>query len=140
MDCPIPNLGLLGRSDGPRIIKQLILVDPGPSADQVGIVRRWADADGLGGTSIEVAHVVRDLLQHVGRILAVISPKDLVEKDRVVRRARSACSRIMLVSHRSGWGTRELLTLKRSVGLQEEIPVPHIGYAAVDNCTLLGAL
>ncbi len=99
MDCPIPNLGLLGRSDGPRIIKQLILVDPGPSADQVSIVRRWADADGLGGTSIEVAHVVRDLLQHVGRILAVISPKDLVEEDCVVRRARSACSRIMLVNH-----------------------------------------
>jgi hypothetical protein len=73
------------------VIVQLRLVQTSAGADKVRIVSRRTDAHRLGGTSVEVAHLVREALQLMCRLVLVIGSEDLVEQDRVVCRTGGAC-------------------------------------------------
>jgi len=68
---PIANRAVL-------IVKKLALVDAGPRAHQISIVRGRADADGLGGAPVHVAHVVGEALQLVGGLRAEVGAEDLI--------------------------------------------------------------
>lgn len=62
-------------------------VDPDPLANNVGVVRGGADADGASSSAEHVAQVVGDGLQVLDRPPTPPVPEDLVEEDRVVSRA-----------------------------------------------------
>ena len=72
------------------VVKKLALVDAGPRAHQISIVRGRADANSLGGAPVHVAHVMGETLQLVGGLGAEIGAEDLVQEDGVVRWAGSA--------------------------------------------------
>lgn len=73
------------------VIEELALVHARSCAHQVSIVRGWANADSLGGATEEVAQVMRELLQGVGRASAVILSKDLIKEDGVMRGSGGTC-------------------------------------------------
>ena len=114
--CPIPRYALRWSAQRRRCVKKLREVTSSPLAHHVRIVSRRADADGFGGATEKIAHVVRQILEHVGHVLKrrfhVALGKDFVEHDVVVSGPRGA--------------------LERGVRLQEEIPVAGLGNSAVD--------
>lgn len=99
VDGVAPGTAGCGAGLGLGVIEQLALVCASAGAHQVGIVRRWADTDSLGGAAEEVAHVVRELLQGVSRIGTVVGSEDLVEENGIMRRSGGTCH---LVSQGAG--------------------------------------
>lgn len=111
-----------GAALGPsiRVITSIIklgTVDAGTLADNVGVVSGRANADSLGGSAEEVAHLVGELFELVSRVRLVLLAEDLVQEDCVMRRACSA--------------------LESIVGGEEEVPEASLGDIAINNGTTL---
>jgi hypothetical protein len=98
-------------------IEEPAKVASGPFTHQVRVISGRADADGLGGTAIQIAQVVREVFQGVGGVLkGRLHPaalEYLVQDDVVVGRPGRA--------------------LDRCVSLQEKVPVARFGDGAVDD-------
>ena len=104
-----------------RSIKQPTQITSGPLTHKIRIIRGRTDADGFCRATIEVTHVVYQILQSVSGILEgrldFAAAEDLVEDDKVVCGPRGP--------------------LDHGMGLQETVPVPGFGNAAVDDSTVL---
>jgi hypothetical protein len=105
-----------------RRVIQVTQVAPCSSADEIGVICRRTDADGLGGSAKEVAHVVAEGFDDVGGVLegllrTWLPTENLVVDDIVVRRSGS--------------------TLDGGVSLEEEVPIAGLADAAVDNGAVL---
>lgn len=73
------------------VVEKLILVNAGPRAHEISIIGGWTDADGLGGTAVQVAHLVGEPLEHVGGLIPVVGAEDFVVQYGVVSWAGGAC-------------------------------------------------
>ena len=97
---------------------------------QISIVRRWTDTNGFSSAAEEVAHAMSEIFENVSRVLQgrlwlfLLVREDLVPDGEVVS------------------GTS--VSFDGGMGLQEEIPVPGLCHAAVDDgavfrvCALVG--
>jgi len=90
------GLAATGTTDGSSIItfiervKYMAQVSSGATTHEIGVVRRRATRNGFGGTTEEVAHVVREIFENVGVILEATifgnraGAEDLVVDDNVM--------------------------------------------------------
>ena len=85
-------------------IKDPAQVAPCLLTDQVGIIRWWADADRHGRSSEELAHVVREVLERVGRMLERRASSAVVERSH--RGRHSSALGVRCLGGRSGPGGR----------------------------------
>lgn len=73
------SLSSRGNTLGIAHIKELGAVYSRSGADDIRIVGWWADADGLGRTSVQVVELMGELLELVSRLALILSAEDLVE-------------------------------------------------------------